>query len=545
MANPSATLYAALTGEGGPTVSGEHVNENTALTLSGYFAAIRAISEDAAKLPLILYQRTKGGKRRAYEHPLYKILHDNPSSECSSMSFRETILSHAIGWGNGYAEIVRMEKSFEVAALHLIDPTTVQVGRAPDGALAYVVRPNGGQRRVLPADRVFHIHGLGFDGVTGYSAVTLAREAIGAGLAQEKSGAALFGNSARPDGILSVPAALKDGGKKLAEAWKSAYRGSSSAHGLAVLDEGATFQSIAVPNKDCQWIEARQFTVIEMCRFLRIPPHKVFDLLRATFSNIEHQSLSYVTDTLMPWHVRIEQEIQRKLISPLQPQYFAEHLVDALLRGDTTTRYAAYAVGRTHGWLSANDVRRMENRNGIGPAGDIYMVQATMVSAESLLLPPEPAAKPVAPDLKLVASAHRELLESAYARVLKVEADKVECHAKRDNYADWLAIFYRRHTAFVAEAIYPVVDAICHTLWALGGDGGPYQQRRAQVLSLEMAERYVAESQAGDLTDDYTRTRAITDWTNGRAAKTADAELPHILEVIENGTETVSTCGTT
>lgn len=536
LTNPSATLLSAFSGGIGPTVSGETVNEQTALTLPAYYAAIRAISEDAAKLPLILYRRNGENKERATKHWLYPLLHDQPSPECTSMAFRETLMQHALGWGNGYAEIVRRPLSAQVDALYLLDPTQVRVERAngETGPIVYVVRANTGGERTLQADDVFHLHGLGFNGATGYSAVALARQSIGAGLAEKTSGAALFGNSSRPDGIISHPLSLTDGGVKMKKSWREAFRGASKAHGLAVLEEGATFQPIAVQNKDSQWIEARKFTVLEMARILRIPPHMLFDLERATFSNIEHQALEYVTNTLMPWFVRIEQEVKRKLIPYTEPNLYVEHLADALLRGDTKTRYEAHAIARTHGWLSANDVLRMENRNGIGEQGDIYMVQANMVNAERMLDEPEPASEPVEPDLEAVARAHLGLLEAVYARILKLEADKVARASKRDDFAEWLALFYRNHQGYVSEALWPVVDAVCHTMAEVCGDK-PYEQRRANRLAIEMAERHIQQSLDNDLADKHDRTTALAVWTNGRAAKAAEDELPRLMEVT-NGT---------
>lgn len=379
---PPDWLHTALTG-GDRTVSGETIGPDKALTLSSYYAAIRAISEDAAKLPLILYKRLKPrGKQRMDGTPLYRLLHDSPNREMSSMSFRETMTLHAIGWGNGIAEIVR-DKGGRAVALWPLDPSRVRIERGEDKRLKYVVAPTGGDKEVVlqPMD-VFHLHGLGFDGLTGYSVAHLARESIGAALATEKSGAALFGNSSRPDGVLEVAESLSDKAlQNLRDSWEAVHKGAARAHKTAILEGGVQFKPISVPNKDAQWIEAREFMVSELARWLRIPPHKIAHMRDATFSNIESQSREYVIDTLQPWLIRWEQEIARKLIPP-RSNLFAEHLIDGLLRGDTEARFNAYRTAILSGWMSRNEARSLENLNpadgldefltplNTGPVGD-------------------------------------------------------------------------------------------------------------------------------------------------------------------------------
>ena len=359
---PADWLYSVFTG-GGPTLSGVTVSPDTALTLSSYFAAIRAISEDVAKLPLIVYRREERGKSRMSGTPLYRLLHDEPNPEMSAMTFRETLMLHAISYGNGYAEITR-DKSGKPTALWPMDPRRVRIERDPQRRIIYRILPtDGGPEVVFTPRDVFHLHGLGFDGLTGYSVATLARESIGAALAAEKSGAALFGNGSRPDAILTHPGEIGDKARSnLTRSIEERHGGPERTGRLMVLEEGMGYMPIAVPNRDAQWIEARGFNVGEMCRWLRIAPHKVQLLIDATYSNIESQSREYVCDTLTPWLVRWEQEIARKLI-PARSQLFAEHLVDGLLRGDTTVRFNAYQTAIQSGWMSRNEARALENLN--------------------------------------------------------------------------------------------------------------------------------------------------------------------------------------
>lgn len=384
---PADWLYKAFTGAS-ETASGESVGPDTALTLSSYFAAIRAISEDVAKLPLILYRRLEPrGKLRASSEPIYRLLHDSPNPEMSSMSFRETMTLHAIGWGNGLAEISRDAKGQPVA-LWPLDPNRVRIDRGPDRRLRYrVFTLDAGEIILRPSD-VLHIHGLGFDGVTGYSVAHLARESIGGALATEKAGSALFANSSVPSGVLELPSNVnKNIIETIRESWESKHKGSGNTGKTAVLAGGVTFKPLALPNKDSQWIESREFSVNELARWLRIPPHKIGHLRNATFSNIEQQSIEYVTDTLQPWLTRWEQEIARKLLTD-RSELFAEHLVDGLLRGDTTSRYNAYRAGILAGWMTRNEARILENMNPLDGLDEplVPMNTETATKAEGVVV---------------------------------------------------------------------------------------------------------------------------------------------------------------
>lgn len=360
--DPADWLRTAITGSD-RTVSGLTVGPDTALTLSAYFAAIRAVSEDVGKLPLLLHDRLPaGGKKRMAAHPLYRLLHDQPNPDMSSQAFRETLTGHSLGWGGGYAEIVRA-KSGRPLEIWPLAPQRVRVERK-NKQLMYVVSPALGEpEETLAADDVFHLHGFGFDGITGYSIATLARESIGAALAAERSGAALFGNDARPGGILTMPEVMSDEAKKkIAKQWSDAYAGTDRSHKTAVLEEGMSFSAIAVPHKDSQWIEARQFSVGDLARWIRIPPHKIGLLTDATYSNIASQTVEYVVDTLQPWTCRWEHEIRRKLL-PARSTMFAEHLFEGLLRGTTKERYESYNLAIQGGYMSRNQARVAENWN--------------------------------------------------------------------------------------------------------------------------------------------------------------------------------------
>jgi HK97 family phage portal protein len=242
-----------------------------------------------------------------------------------------------------------------------------------------------GQQIILTSEQVLHIPGLGFDGIKGYSPIHMAREAIGLALATEEFGARFFGNGARPGGILEHPGVVKDP-EKLRKSWEEVYKGIKNSHKIAVLEEGMKYHEIGIPPEDAQFLETRRFQLNEICRIFRVPPHLVGDLTRATFSNIEHQSIEFVVHTIRPWLVRWEQAITKCLLREGERKiYFPKFTVDGLLRGDFKARMEGYAIGRQNGWLSANDIRELEDLNPIPEeqGGDLYLVNGNMIPAKS------------------------------------------------------------------------------------------------------------------------------------------------------------------
>lgn len=239
------------------------------------------------------------------------------------------------------------------------------------------------QTYVYRPEQIFHIKGLSLDGVTGLSPISQAREAVGLSLATEEYGAKFFGNGARPGGVLEHPGILKDP-EKLRESWNKVYQGTRNSHKVAVLEEGMKYHTIGIAPEDAQFLETRKYQVNEICRIFRVPPHLVGDLERATFSNIEHQSIEFVQHTIRPWLVRWEQEISRSLLDEKERLlYFAKFNVDGLMRGDYKSRMEGYAIGRQNGWLSINDIRRLEDLSLV-PAdkgGDEYLVNGNMITA--------------------------------------------------------------------------------------------------------------------------------------------------------------------
>ena len=372
----------------GPTAAGKTVNERSAMQLTAVYACVRILAEGIAGLPLHLYKCGKNGSReKAVDHPLYFLLHDEPNPEMTSFVFRETLMTHLLLYGNCYCQIIRDGRG-QVAALYPLIPNQMSVDRDEKGQLYYTYLRNGeeadtmkkGTVYLLPED-VLHIPALGFDGLVGYSPIAMAKNSIGMGLACEEYGAKFFANGAAPSGVLEHPGTIKDI-TRLRESWNAIYGGSKNAGKVAILEEGMHYSPISISPNEAQFLETRKFQVDEIARIFHVPPHMIGDLERSTFSNIEQQSLEFVKYTLNPWVCRWEQALTRSLLSPKEKrEYSIKFNVDGLLRGDYQSRMNGYAVGRQNGWMSANDIRELENLDHI-PAeqgGDLYLVNGNMI----------------------------------------------------------------------------------------------------------------------------------------------------------------------
>lgn len=376
----------------GGTTSGKPVNENTAMQMTAVYSCVRILSEAVAGLPLHVYKyNDSGGKEKDLSHPLYQLLHDEPNPEMTSFVFRETLMGHLLLWGNAYAQVIRNARG-EVVALYPLMPNKMKVDRDSKGQLYYLYQRtqedapaigSTSQVYLSPSD-VLHIPGLGFDGLVGYSPIAMAKNAIGLAIATEEYGAKFFANGAAPGGVLEHPGTIKDP-QRVKESWNSAYQGSGNAHKVAVLEEGMKYQAIGISPEQAQFLETRKFQINEIARIFRVPPHMLADLEKSSFSNIEQQSLEFVKYTLDPWCVRWEQSMSRVLLSESEkPQHFIKFNVDGLLRGDYASRMTGYATARQNGWMSANDIRELENLDRI-PAeqgGDLYLINGAMTKLE-------------------------------------------------------------------------------------------------------------------------------------------------------------------
>ena len=372
----------------GGTTSGKAVTERSAMQMTAVYSCVRILSEAVAGLPLHLYKYTdSGGKAMALDHSLYRLLHDEPNPEMSSFVFRETLMTHLLLWGNAYAQIIRNGKN-EIVALYPLMPNKMSVDRDENGRLYYTYYRGSDEAiknkefavTLQPSD-VLHIPGLGFDGLVGYSPIAMAKNAIGMAIACEEYGAKFFANGAAPGGVLEHPGTIKDP-QRVRESWQSTFGGSGNANKIAVLEEGMKYTPIGISPEQAQFLETRKFQINEIARIFRVPPHMVGDLEKSSFSNIEQQSLEFVKYTLDPWVIRWEQSIQRSLLSRDEKAvYFVKFNLEGLLRGDYQSRMNGYAIGRQNGWMSANDIRELENLDRI-PAedgGDLYLINGNML----------------------------------------------------------------------------------------------------------------------------------------------------------------------
>lgn len=381
----NATTASAYRFYFGGTTAGKTVTERSAMQMTAVYSCVRVLAEAVAGLPIHLYIKEDGGKDKATKHPLYHLLHDEPNLEMTSFIFRETLMTHLLLWGNAYAQIIRNGKG-EVVALYPLMPNRMSVDRNSSGQIEYTYQMSTDEANyeggtvTLRASDVLHIPALGFDGLMGYSPIAMAKNSIGLAMATEEFGSKFFANGATPSGILEHPTTLNNP-ERVRESWNAAFGGSSNANKVAVLEEGMKYSPISVSPEEAQFLETRKFQINEIARIFRVPPHMIGDLEKSSFSNIEQQSLEFVKYTLDPWIVRLEQSLMRSLLTASEKEkYFIQFNVDGLLRGDYESRMAGYATARQNGWMSANDIRQLENLDQIPreEGGDSYLINGNM-----------------------------------------------------------------------------------------------------------------------------------------------------------------------
>lgn len=380
--------------------AGVQINEDTALTFGAVYACVRVISETLAGLPWCVYQLTQTG-RQELDNAVARLLNLRPNPEQTAFSLREALMAHVLTWGNGYAEIQR-DMLGRAIALWLITPDRVIPDRI-DGALVYRVRDAdaAGAERVLQAADVLHIHGLGYDGICGYSPVRMAARSIGIGIAQDTFAGAFYANGTHVGGIVQVDANLSPEQLKEVEAYvNDEHRGPEKAFKVKVLGQGMKYEGYTMPLDDAQFLESRKFSVTEVARWYRVPPHKIADLDRSTNNNIEHQGIEFVTDTVVPWAQRLEQEASAKLlIGAARNVQYTKLNIKALMRGDAKSRGEFYGLMTRIGAMTVNEVRALEELDGIGPEGDECLVQLNQTTLERMVKdPPAPGGMdPAAP----------------------------------------------------------------------------------------------------------------------------------------------------
>lgn len=412
--NPAFWLQKLFNG-GTETWSGESVSPDSALGISAYWNAINIIAGAIGFLPFVVYERDGRNRRRATEHPVYTIIHDRPNPYMDALTFRETLQAHVLGWGNGYAEIERAGHGGP-KYLWPISPAKITPEVHKDNAQEIVRYKyvNGGSTKHIKYENMYHIKGLGFEGLKGYSIINYMKQSLGLVTAVEKYGSRFFKNNATPPAVLEHPGTLTDSAEAhLRKSWEEKYKSPENAGRIAILEEGMKLNQIGVPPEDAQFLLTRKFSVTEIARWFDIPPHMLKDLEKATFSNIEHQGIEFVVWTLTRWMARWEQETNYKLFgTDARRKYYSEFIPAALLRGDIKSRYDAYRVAIYSGWMNRNTARELENMNPaeglddylqplnykvVGEPDPRAPAAARTRDIDSIPIPPEPPAVP--PDL--------------------------------------------------------------------------------------------------------------------------------------------------
>ncbi len=519
------------------TRSGAVVTEQGAMQLMAVFTAVGILAGALASVPLKLYRRADDGTRKeARDHPLFKILHDQPNSEMTAVTFWETAMVHLSLWGNAYMEISRNFQG-EVMGLWPLHPGRTRPVRTTSGQLAYETRIGKGEPNnrkdetvLLPARNVLHVMGLSVDGVRGLSVIGTVREGIGLGFAYEAFGSYFFGNNTVPGLMLTTDAPMKkEKVDELERRIREGHEGLTNSQRLMILTDGLKPDTVTMPLEDAQFLEQRKYTRSEIMGLFNIPPHMSNDTEKVSSwgTGIEQMSLGFVKVTMLKYFRRFEQSINMKLFganaqSPLYPEFDP----DGFLRGDFKTRMEGYAIGRQWGWISINDIKRRENEPTIGEAGDIYLVPSNMVPLDRLNdivdKQTEPTPTPVvapaskdAPDDR-PARSFRLALTDVTERILRREQNDVSAGIRKllkkgsvEDVPPWLEQFYAEHRSWAAKQATPVFAGIADAVGVRDG-------QKVHAVVAAYVERLCAESMDG----------------LGRAIRGED-ELDHVLAAVD------------
>ncbi len=517
--------------------AGEIVDHDRALALTAVWDCVRIISESLSSLPWQVFSRRgDGGRDRKVDHRVDELLNHQANPETTAMDFRATLIAHVLLWGNGYAEIDKT-RSGSVIALWPLAPDRVLPGRLDDGRLAYEVQQSSGDRVVIPADRMLHFRGLGFDGIQGYDVITVVGQAMGLGLGMDGYASDFFGNGAHPGGIVHHPGQPTEATIKRLQDSLDRKTGVGNWLRPLLLEDGMKWETVGLSPEAAQMIESRRFGVAEIARIFRMPLHKLAELDRSTKANIEAQGIEFVTDTLLPWAVRLEQEVNAKLvrIDVRSRRLFSRHKFAGLLRGDVKARGEFYKILLGNGVASVNEVRAFEDMNPI-KGGDIHLVPMNMQDIEDAGAAPagqgeqgppgatgadgqdgqqgtqgEPGAAGRAGvrgergdigdigergpqgakgaegepgrDGQPHGPAIRRLLRATVQKICKIEAGTVETAYKRNGpseFATWCESFYDEHRTHMTDKIWDTALSLVEV--AQGGEADKQAKRTLRTL---------------------------------------------------------------
>lgn len=500
---------------GWDTASGRDVTPDSALRNMSVLACVRLISEVEAMLPLVTYKRLERGKTRANEFSLYSILHDVPNPEMTAMTYRQTVTGHVALRGNGLSEI-EFDNAGRVRWLWPLNPDHVRRMQRKNGKLFYIYTlPSsvGGYDVGLPTENVLHIRWFTTNGLWSLSPIQLAKESIGTSLAAQEFISRFFSNGAEPGIMLKTEKELSDKAyDRIQNDWEARHQGLDKSHRIAILEDGLSIEKLSVDNKDSQLLELLQFGTADIARLYGISLDMLAESDKAaTYASVEQFGERFVKYTMQPWLVRWEQEISRSLLTDVERQtYFAEHLVDALLRADLQTRYNAFVQGINNGFLSPNEAREKENLNPYD-GGDVYLAPLNLASIDQLSQPAQPVgglrflggadapqleARTISPidarnsetareersnrsaaSRRRMMLSQRKVFRDTAARVLRREIRDIKDAAqkaigKRDAQSLdlWLVQFYQKHEAFVHRQFSPVMSAYADMVAGVAGD---------------------------------------------------------------------------
>lgn len=362
--------------------------EAKAMSIATFYAGVRVLSETFAMLPLLVYRRlAEGGKDRATDHELYPVLHDEPNPEMSSFIWRELVMQNLVTWGNHYSE--KTHDAFGRLQLWPLRPDRMEVRWNRASQKEYIYTRSNGQRVQMAPGSVFHVPGMGADGLRGYSLISLHRKTFALYDAAQEFGLNTFRNNARPAVVLSHPKTLSDPAIGRLAGQMDELRGSKNAGKTVVLEEGLTLTEVGIPPEDAQYMETRVFQARQIATILRVQAHKLNDLERATFSNITELQIEFMQDSMTPWFARFEGEGNRQLL-PGDAEHFIAFLLVGYLRGNPKDRAEALQIRRQNGTISADEWREIEDENPLpGGLGKTYWMPVNMQPVGS---PPAAAA---------------------------------------------------------------------------------------------------------------------------------------------------------
>ncbi|KKN27506.1 hypothetical protein LCGC14_0863900 [marine sediment metagenome] len=552
--------------------AGELVDHDRALTLTAVWDCVRIISESLAALPWQVFsRRADGGRDRQADQTVDELLNFEANSETSAMDFRATLIAHVLLWGNGYAEIDKT-RTGRILALWPLAPDRVEPGRLDDGQLAYRVQQATGDIVVLPADRMLHFRGLGFDGIRGYDVITAVGQAMGTALAMDGYAADFFGNGAHPGGVLEHPDKLGEGGEDAIRASILKSTGPGNWLSPFILEQGMKWTSIGLSPEAAQMIESRRFGVAEIARIFRMPLHKLAELDRSTKANIEAQGIEFVTDTLLPWAVRLEQEVNRKLLPRGgRRRLFTKHKFAGLLRGDVKARGDFFSAMLDRGVWSVNEVRALEDQNPI-KGGDVHLVPLNMQNIEDAGKAPDTPGVQGEPgtdgvpgqdgepgvngadgtdgqrgqhgesgrDGQAYGPAIQRLLRECVQKLCRMEAGTVEAAHKRHEAAEfvtWSEAFYGEHRVHMTDKLWNTVLSLVEL--AQGREAGKNAKRNLRTV-IESFVTVRCMQSLDEIRESSDMAGLIESWRNGRIDADSDQlmrslAMPLLFGVVADG----------